>query len=198
MKTSWQTQEDKWRTELLSHATGNVLEVDAGTGNNFKYYPKGIRLTGTDMSARMIDKAKVEAEARGIEMRFIHSPIEDLQLEHQSFDTIVSTFSLSAYQNPELILNLFNTWCKPDGAILLLEYGLSRYDIVNWMQRKWGSYYYRRTGTHINRDMLALISGSKLRVKKVEVKYAGIVYLVWATLKPGTPGDTTEKKFLHG
>ena len=137
----------------------------------------------------MIDKAKVEAEARGVRARFISSSIEDLQLEQQSFDTIVSTFSLSAYQNPSFVLNLFNTWCKPDGAILLLEYGLSKYDIVNWMQRKWGIYHYRKTGTHINRDMLRLISQSRLRIKKVEVKYAGIVYLVWATLTPAMIND---------
>ncbi|HKO80254.1 MAG TPA: hypothetical protein VJU78_07670, partial [Chitinophagaceae bacterium] len=109
--------------------------------------------------------------------------------EQQSFDTIVSTFSLSAYQNPSFVLNLFNTWCKPDGVILLLEYGLSKYDIVNWMQRRWATYHYRKTGTHINRDMLRLISQSRLRIKKVEVKYAGIVYLVWATLRPAMIND---------
>jgi hypothetical protein len=91
-------------------------------------------------------------------------------------------------------LNLFNTWCKPDGAILLLEYGLSRYDIVNWMQRKWGSHHYRRTGTHIDRDMLTLISHSKLRIRKVEVKYAGIVYLVWAALKPVMIDEAVTKR----
>ena len=199
MKISWQAQEDKWRKELLSHATGNVLEVEAGTGNNFKYYPEGVTITATDMSARMIDKAKVEAEARGLRTRFISSSIEDLQLEQQSFDTIVSTFSLSAYQNPSFVLNLFNTWCKPDGTILLLEYGLSKHDIINWMQRKWASWHYNRTGTHIDRDMLGLISASRLRIKKVEVKYVGIVYLVWATLRPAMISDEMiKRKFLHG
>jgi ubiquinone/menaquinone biosynthesis C-methylase UbiE len=185
MKISWQVLEDNWRKELLSHATGNILEVEVGMGNNFKYYPLGVNVTATDMSARMIDKAKKEAIARGVKTTFISSPIEDLRLEHQSFDTVISTFSLSGYEQPSLILERFNTWCKPDGAILLLEYGLSKYDIVNWLQRKLGSYHYRRTGTRIDRDMLMLISQSKLRIKKVEVKYAGIVYLVWAALRPG-------------
>lgn len=189
MKISWQALEDDWRKQLLSHATGRILEVEVGIGNNLKYYPKGVAVTATDMSTRMIDKAKIVAKERGIAATFINSSIEDLHLEPQSFDTIISTFSLSAYPNPSFVLHLFNKWCKPDGTILLLEYGLSRYDVVNWMQRKWGSYYYRRTGTHIDRDMLTLISGSKLRVKKVEVKYAGIVYLIWATLKPCTVND---------
>ena len=184
MKLSWQVLEDSWRKQLLSHATGSVLEVEVGTGNNFKYYPGGVNITATEMSCRMLDKAKVEAEQRNMKATFINASIEELQLGKQSFDTIVSTFSLSAYQNPALVLSLFNTWCKPGGTILLLEYGLSRYDVVNWMQRKWGSYYYRKTGNHVDRDMLTMIAGSKLKIKRVEVKYAGIVYLVWAALKP--------------
>jgi ubiquinone/menaquinone biosynthesis C-methylase UbiE len=189
MKLSWQTLENSWRRQLLSHATGSILEVEVGTGNNFKYYPDGVNITATDLSSRMLVKAKVEAEKRNVTARFINAPIEDLKFGKQRFDTIVSTFSLSAYQDPVFVLKLFNTWCKPDGSILLLEYGLSRYDIVSWMQRKWGSHYYKRTGNHVDRDMLTMITGSKLRIKRVEVKYAGIVYLVWAALKPGAIND---------
>jgi ubiquinone/menaquinone biosynthesis C-methylase UbiE len=189
MKLSWQTLENSWRRQLLSHATGSILEVEVGTGNNFKYYPDGVNITATDLSSRMLVKAKVEAEKRNVTARFINAPIEDLKFGKQRFDTIVSTFSLSAYQNPAFVLKLFSTWCKADGSILLLEYGLSRYDIVSWMQRKWGSHYYKRTGNHVDRDILTMITGSKLRIKRAEVKYAGIVYLVWAALKPGAIND---------
>jgi 2-polyprenyl-3-methyl-5-hydroxy-6-metoxy-1,4-benzoquinol methylase len=109
-----------------------------------------------------------------------------LKLPPQSFDTIVSTFTLCAYQNPEQVLHQFNTWCKPDGTILLMEYGLSKYNVVSWLQKKWEPYHYKKTGSHLDRDMLALISASKFRVKKIEIKYAGIVYLVWASLRPMT------------
>jgi ubiquinone/menaquinone biosynthesis C-methylase UbiE len=132
----------------------------------------------------MVESAKAGAARKGINARFIVSPVESLELEEQSFDTIISTFSLSAYENPSLVLDQFSKWCKPEGKILLLEYGLSRHGLVNWLQQKWEPFHYRRMGTHINRDILAIISGSKLMVKKVEVRYAGIVYLVWASLSP--------------
>jgi ubiquinone/menaquinone biosynthesis C-methylase UbiE len=184
MKLSWTGLEDKWRKQLLSYAKGDILEIGVGTGNNFKYYPVGVSVTATDMSARMIEKAKKEAIAKGVNGSFIVSSIEDLELRQQSFDTIISTFSLSAYEHPLQVLDQFNTWCKPGGKILLLEYGLSKYGLVNWLQRRWEPYHYKRTGNHIGRDMLAILSGSKLRIKRVEVKYAGIVYLVWAALSP--------------
>ncbi len=184
MKITWIGLEHEWRKQLLSYAKGSILEIGVGTGINFKYYPIGTKVIATDMSARMIEKAKTEAIAKGIKASFIVSPVENLELQQQSFDTIISTFSLSAYENPGQALDQFNRWCKPDGKILLLEYGLSKYGLVNWLQRKWEPYHYKKAGSHINRDMLSIISGSKLCIKRVEVKYAGIVYLVWASLSP--------------
>jgi ubiquinone/menaquinone biosynthesis C-methylase UbiE len=184
MKIRWNSLENEWRKQLLSYAKGNVLEVEVGEGNNFNYYPMGVNVTATDLSAKMIEKARTKAAIRGVKAKFIVSPVENLKLEEQSFDTIISTFSLSAYENPGLVLEQFSKWCKPDGKILLLEYGLSRYGWVNWLQQKWEPFHYKRMGTHINRDILSIISGSKLMAKRVEVKYAGIVYLVWASLSP--------------
>jgi ubiquinone/menaquinone biosynthesis C-methylase UbiE len=184
MKIRWNELEQEWRKQLLSYSKGHILEVGVEEGVNFKYYPLGVSVTATDISARMIEKAKKEAMLRGVKTNFIVSATEDLKLPEHSFDTIISTFSLSAYEDPVSALHQFNRWCKPDGKILLLEYGLSKYGVVNWLQRKWEPYHYKRTGSHINRDMLSIISGSKLQVKRVEIKYAGIVYLVWATLSP--------------
>src|SRR5918912_357408 len=118
MKISWRRLEHEWRRQILSYAKGNILEAGVGIGNNFKYYPLGVNVTATDMSARAIEKAKVEASDKGIKATFIVSPIEELQLQKQSFDTIVSTFSLCAYENPGQVLDQFNRWCKPDGLIL--------------------------------------------------------------------------------
>ena len=182
MKISWKIKEEEWRKQLLSYASGNILEVGTGKGDNFKYYPLGVNVIATDMSERMIGEARREAKLRVVKTKFIVSPVEELRLEQQSFDTIISTFSLSAFENPETVLALFNDWCKPGGMILLLEYGLSKYGLVNWLQKKWEPFHYRRTGSHIDRDILAILTGSNLRVKRAEAKYMGIVYLVWASL----------------
>lgn len=184
MGLSLEKLEQEWRKELLSHATGNILEVGVGIGDNFKYYPKGVNVTATDMSERVIEIARKEAKERGVSAEFIASSFEPFNIGNKKFDTIVSTFSLSAYNDPLQILKQFNNYCKPDGTILLLEYGLSKYQLINWIQRKINAHHYRKTGSHINIDMLGLITESNLGVKKIEVKYAGIVYLAWAYLKP--------------
>jgi 2-polyprenyl-3-methyl-5-hydroxy-6-metoxy-1,4-benzoquinol methylase len=182
MKISLKKLEEEYRRQLLSYAHGNILEIGVGSGNNFKYYPMGVNVTATDMSAKIIEKAKVEASAKGVKSNFIVSPLEDLFFDPQSFDTIVSTFSLSSYDNPVVVMNQFNEWCKPGGLVLLMEYGLSRNSVIGWFQKKLAPSHYKRTGCHVDRDMFRLISLSKLCVKRIETKYVGIVYLVWASL----------------
>ena len=182
MKIGLKVLEQDYRKHLLSHARGSILEIGAGTGVNFKFYPVGSQVTATDMSTRIIERAKAEATERNLKARFIVSPVEELQFESESFDTIVSTFTLCAYERPGDILNKVGLWCKEGGIILLMEYGLSRHGLVSWIQKKMAPAHYRKTGYHIDRDMLNLITSSGLRIKKMEIKHAGIVYLVWATL----------------
>jgi len=182
MKIRLKILEQEYRKQLLSHARGSILEIGAGTGENFKHYPLGSDVTATDVSTRIIEKAKDEAVERGLKASFVVSPVEELQFEFESFDTIVSTFTLCAYEKPETVLGQIGSWCKQSGIILLMEYGLSQNGLVSWAQKKMAPVHYKKTGYHIDRDMLKLVAASGLRVKKMEIKYAGIVYLLWATL----------------
>jgi ubiquinone/menaquinone biosynthesis C-methylase UbiE len=49
---------------------------------------------------------------RGLKASFIVSPVEELQFGIESFDTIVSTFTLCAYENPASVLTQMNSWCN--------------------------------------------------------------------------------------
>jgi 2-polyprenyl-3-methyl-5-hydroxy-6-metoxy-1,4-benzoquinol methylase len=182
MKIRLKILEQEYRKQLLSHAQGSILEIGAGAGVNFKYYPPGSDVTATDISTRIIERAKAEAMETNLRARFIISPVEELQFENESFDTIVSTFTLCAYEKPEAVLGQIGSWCKSSGSILLMEYGLSQNGLVSWVQKKVAPVHYKKTGYRIDRDMIKLVSASGLRIKKMEIKYAGIVYLVWATL----------------
>ncbi len=184
MNCNWKIQERKWRRELLAHASGKILDMGTGTGDNFEFYRPGVHVTAVDTGSKILEQAKFKAALHQVETEFILAPVQDLFFERHRFDTIVSTFSLSAYHEPEIVLRQYKHWCKPDGRILLLEYGLSRNPVVNWLQQRWEPRHYRNTGSHINRDMLALINRSGLTIHKLDVHYAGIVYLVWASLVP--------------
>ncbi len=178
------TIDTKWRKELLSTAAGHILEVSVGAGTNFKFYPKDAVVTAVDISDAMITKAKEAALDTGITTSFINAPVEELQFEPGSFDTIVSTLSLCAYEDPVSVLNQFNQWCRKDGYILLLEHGASKYTLVHWLQNKLDRFQYRRIGCHANREILNIVQQSTLQIKMYKRKLMGIFFLVWA--KPGS------------
>ena len=181
MIITWKNLEHKWRKQLLSYAHGNVLEVSTGTGENFKHYPLPVRVTATDTSKRLINVAKAEAMKYGINAEFVLSPVDELNFAAHRFDTIVSTFSISEYENPVWILEKLSGWCKPGGSLLILERGLSNYSAVRLIQQKWDSRFHKTSGSHINRDVKAIIHDAGLNLKKMERKMAGVIYMVCAS-----------------
>ncbi len=169
-----------WRKQLLSSAKGNILEVSVGAGANFKFYPAHVTVTAVDISSVMIEKAKQAALEAHVQADFIVNDIESLDFPARSFNTIVSTLSLCAYNEPIQVLNLFNKWCKDDGVILFMEHGLAKYPIMQWVQHKIDNFQYKKIGCHADRDIVQLIEDSALEIIKYERKMFGIMYLVWA------------------
>src|SRR4028119_1244171 len=55
------------REWVCSRARGEVLEVAVGTGRNLPFYPKDTRLTGIELSPKMLAIARRRASESGIE-----------------------------------------------------------------------------------------------------------------------------------
>lgn len=171
----------QYRKKLLSTASGQVLELGVGAGGNLPFYNHEVQLTAVDFSHSMIEKAKVANEQHyGLKAQFIVGDVDHLTLPDQSFDTIVSTLSLCAYQNPKDVLLKLNRWCKPSGQILLMEHGISKSNkLIAWIQNAINPLAYRFIGCHQNRDIMDLIESSPLIVERAEHRMAGIMHLVW-------------------
>src|SRR5690625_1769432 len=112
----------KFRKRIFQEAEGFVLEVGIGPGLNFPFYNQDVTLTGLDFSHEMLEVARVAAKDYPFETTFIETNVETVEFNENTFDTIVSSGTLCAYQNPVTTLNNFQRWCKPGGKILLLEH----------------------------------------------------------------------------
>lgn len=82
------------RAWVASQAAGEVLEVAVGTGRNFPFYPAGVRLTGIDLSPRMLAIARARARRLGLDTDLREGDAQALPFPDASFDTIVCTLSL--------------------------------------------------------------------------------------------------------
>src|SRR5688572_9615677 len=53
------------RKQLLSKARGKILEVACGIGQNFILFPANSEITGVDLSPKMLEQARQNANAHG-------------------------------------------------------------------------------------------------------------------------------------
>ncbi len=112
------------RSELLSGAKGDVLEIGAGTGANFAHYPAGVRVTAVEPDAYMLKRARKrlarEPAAAIVELR--QAPAERLPFDDASFDTAVSTLVLCTVTDVPAALAEIRRVLRPGGELRLLEH----------------------------------------------------------------------------
>jgi len=174
----------RWRSELISAARGEVLELAVGAGANFRHYPPGVRVTAADFSPKMLEKAREAASAARLDAEFILSDIEKLNFPDGSFDTIVSTLSFCSYEDPMGVLKKLRRWCKPEGTLLFLEHGISSHAVVAFGQRLLNPLLFRTIGCHHTRDIPRMIEESGMKIARKETYMLKMVHLLRA--KPGT------------
>lgn len=170
----------KFRKRIFPEAEGSVLEVAVGSGYNFPFYSGVTEVTGVDFSGEMLKAAEAASRNHPFKTTLVQKDVEAAEFDENSFDTIVSSLSFCAYQNPVEILNKFHKWCKPDGKILLMEHGLSSNKLLAGMQRLVDPAAVMIAGCHQNRDIAGIAETSGLNIIKEERYLAGSVYLIWA------------------
>ena len=159
-----------YRKELLSDLKGTVLEVGAGTGINFQFYPKEIQLIALEPSEFMRKRATLKVP-EGMKVKFLTCKVNDDKLESiiedNSLDYIVSTLVLCSIDDPNKSLEKFHRWLKEDGKLIVLEHIHSEkkinrklQDVINPIWKKVAD------GCNLNRDTDILIKQNGFAIDK--------------------------------
>ncbi len=103
---------------------GHILEVGVGTGLSLPDYSRGNRLTGIDLSAPMLQKAKVRAAQHrlGNVDGLAVMDAQKLGFRDGAFDVVVAQYVITAVPNPEATLDEFVRVLKPGGEIVLVNH----------------------------------------------------------------------------
>lgn len=150
----------RYRRELLSEADGNILEIGFGTGLNLSHYPEHLRkITTVDPNPGMHRLARKRIEQGGIEVDHRHLRGEQMPFEDETFDCVVSTFTLCSIEHVGQALREVYRVLKPGGRFLFLEHGLCPEPTVQKWQRRLNWLEMRLAdGCRLDRDMRALIA----------------------------------------
>ncbi|MHC5756058.1 MAG: class I SAM-dependent methyltransferase [Nostoc sp.] len=159
----------KYRQELLADVTGEVLEIGFGTGLNLAYYPYSIhKITTVDVNPGMNALANKRISDSGIIVEQLLLSSENLPMPDNTFDSVVSTWTLCSIANVQQALQEVYRVLKPGGRFFFVEHGLSDKPSVQvWQHRLTPIQKVVADGCHLNRDIQKLV---EQRFDHVELK----------------------------
>ena len=100
-----------------------ILEVGIGTGLNLSLYPLDCRLTGIDLSDKMLEKAQAKIEELGLDNVTLKvMDASALDFADNQFDRALATYVISAVPDPLGVLREMRRVVKPGGAIVILNH----------------------------------------------------------------------------
>jgi len=158
------------RQALLAEATGDVLEIGAGTGTNLPYYGEGVRtLTLTEPEKPMVRRLQKRILERRPDAKLLRAPAEDLPFDDASFDTAVSTLVLCTVDDQPRALRELRRVLKPGGRLLFIEHVRSEDPkLARWQDRLLGFNVRVGHGCHCNRPTLDGIRDAGFDVTQLE------------------------------
>ncbi len=169
-----------WRKETLTYLPkdARILEIGAGTGANFRFYPKCEYAVTSEISFGMLEFAKGKTNF----IKLIQTNAEILPFAENSFDAAFATLVFCSIPNPNRTFTELKRVVKENGKIVLLEHvrpkGLLGYifDFLSiFTAFLFEDYFNRRTAK--------IAENSGLKILQVKQKAFGIVNLIVCEVK---------------
>ncbi len=125
------------RSELLADVGGEVLEIGFGTGLNLPHYPAHVRrITTVDPNPGMnrLAHRRIAEGGMSVDQRTLRG--EQLPFADESFDCVVSTWTLCSIPDAGRALGEVYRVLRPGGQFVFLEHGISDDPAVRRWQRR--------------------------------------------------------------
>lgn len=170
----------RWRkaawAEVPTHGQG--LEIGAGTGANFAYYPAGARVVATDVSDRMLARAREKPERSGVPL--VACNVQALPFRDGTFDWVAETLVFCEVPDPVVGLQELKRVLRPGGLLVMLEHvrpsgwlGRAADALTAVTAPLWGE--------HFDRDAHAFVRQAGFRIERRRWLWRdGVILLVLA------------------
>jgi ubiquinone/menaquinone biosynthesis C-methylase UbiE len=165
----------RWRAETLAllPKRSRVLEIGAGTGLNFRFYPPSRCAVASEISYKMLELAREKSD----EILLVQADAQALPFPADSFDAAFATLVFCSIPNPLNAFAELRKVVKTSGKIVLLEHvrpkGMLGYgfDFLNVFTTA-------LIEDCFNRETAQLAAQSGLQILEVREKAFGAVNLI--------------------
>ncbi|MEM1393301.1 MAG: class I SAM-dependent methyltransferase [Cyanobacteria bacterium P01_H01_bin.150] len=175
---------NKYRQEVLAKVEGEVLEIGFGTGLNLSFYPDAINeiiTVDNNPGVHKLAQKRIDKSSITVDHRILSG--ENLPMSDNSFDSVVSTWTLCSIEKVEQAVNEIHRVLKPGGKFFFIEHGLSNEpSIQTWQNRLNPIQNVIADGCNLNRNIRSIVKQqfSQLNVEEFYAdktpKFMGYMY----------------------
>ena len=167
----------RWRRETISQLpfAARILEVGAGTGLNFPFYPSHQYAVASEISCRMIEIAAEKPEAS--EIHLVQTDAETLPFAANSFDAAFATLVFCSLKEPQKAFAELQRVVADGGRIVLLEH-VRPPGVLGYVFDGLSVLTEALMEDHFNRRTARLAKEAGLKIVEVKQKAFGIVNLI--------------------
>lgn len=100
-----------------------VLEVGVGTGLSLPHYPRGVEVTGIDISREMLARARARRRRHQLDrVTLQRMDAESMDYADDSFDKVVAMYVVSVVPNPIRLVEEMRRVCRPGGELFIVNH----------------------------------------------------------------------------
>lgn len=162
------------REKVVPLASGDVLEIGAGSGLNLPYFDsdKVSRLFALEPSVEAWSIAEDKVRTMSFPVDFLEAPAESIPLASGSVDSILVTYTLCTIPEAEKALAEMRRVLRDGGQLIFCEHGLAPDPGVSkWQDRINPIWKPLAGGCHLNRDIPSIIRSGGFEVRTMETMY---------------------------
>ena len=161
----------EYRRKALAGLTGTVIEIGAGNGLNFAYYPAGVtRVLAVEPDPYLRQAAEQQAHQAPVPVEVRDGVAERLPAADDSFDAAVVTMVLCSVADQRAVLGEIHRVVRPGGQLRFLEHVQAATPGWRRTQRLLDATIWPLLlgGCHSGRDTLGSIASTGFTVERAE------------------------------
>ncbi|MCC7125496.1 MAG: methyltransferase domain-containing protein [Acidobacteria bacterium] len=113
-----------------------VLEVGVGTGINLSLYPRACRITGIDLSSKMLEKAQRRIDEKHLaHCSVLEMNAEQMAFPDNAFDVVYAPYVISVVPDPVKVAREMYRVCRPGGRVIILNHFKSTNPLLSKIER---------------------------------------------------------------
>jgi ubiquinone/menaquinone biosynthesis C-methylase UbiE len=165
---------EPYRRRVINAAEGRVLEIGVGSGLNLKLYQPGVsEVLALEPDSKLIAMARNNAKDASRPITFLEASAEQLPLDDNSVDTVVTTWTLCTIPDGIHALQEARRVLKPSGKLLFAEHGLSpEQNVQKWQNRINPLWKPLAGGCHLNLPIKNMIETAGFAIDHIKNSYA--------------------------